>query len=469
MQFDTLIYAFFLIIVFAMYWAIPRQHYRLQNCLILAASYLFYGWWDYRFLALIAATTLVTYTLALAAARHRRLSKLYTSLSVTFSLGVLATFKYFGFFVETLQQAAEALGVALSLPTLRLVLPIGISFYTFQAISYAVEVHRRTMQPTTDPVTFACYIAFFPQLVAGPIEKPSQLIPQFAAPRTFCYAQAVIGMRQILWGLAKKVVVANTLASYVDNMLYNPLSQTASTLILGNIFFAIQIYADFSAYSDIAIGSARLLGIHLTVNFRYPYFSHNMAELWRRWHITLMNWFRDYVYIPLGGSRCSLARTCANILVVYALSGLWHGANFTFIIWGLLNGTLVAACHITKARPHGTGNPVQSRMRRATAIASTFFAAAFCFIPFRCYSIANYQMMLQCIAHNQLFCVPNGITALPLVAALFAVEWLGRYHDFALERMPASAWQRFAIYWFLLAAITYCLGFNTIQYIYFQF
>ena len=237
MQFDTLIYAFFLIIVFAMYWAIPRQHYRLQNCLILAASYLFYGWWDYRFLALIAATTLVTYTLALAAARHRRLSKLYTSLSVTFSLGVLATFKYFGFFVETLQQAAEALGVALSLPTLRLVLPIGISFYTFQAISYAVEVHRRTMQPTTDPVTFACYIAFFPQLVAGPIEKPSQLIPQFAAPRTFCYAQAVIGMRQILWGLAKKVVVANTLASYVDNMLYNPLSQTASTLILGNIFF----------------------------------------------------------------------------------------------------------------------------------------------------------------------------------------------------------------------------------------
>ncbi|MGM9803012.1 MAG: MBOAT family O-acyltransferase [Muribaculaceae bacterium] len=465
MQFDTLIYAVFLPAVFLVYWAMHKLHHRYQNMWLLAASYLFYGWWDWRFLSLIAATTVVTYGLALATQRFTSHRKAITATSVTFNLLILVTFKYLNFFIESTRQLCNSIGFDLDYVTINLVLPIGISFYTFQAISYAIDVYRGDVKPTKQLHVFAVYIAFFPQLVAGPIEKSRNLMPQFAAPRQFNYAQAVLGMRQILWGLAKKIVIADQLSGYVSNMLYNPYSQSATTLILACIFFAIQIYVDFSAYSDIAIGSAKLFGIRLSTNFRYPYFSRNMRELWQRWHISLMEWLRDYVYIPLGGSRCSKLRTCINIMLVFLLSGLWHGANFTYVLWGAMNGMLVTICYLCNCKR----NTSPATLSQLPSIVFTFLLAALCFMPFRCYNLTHYHEILQCIACGSFAAIPQGLSAFAFLLPFFVIEWIGRKHEFPLHTLPRSTAARWAIYWTLLALIAYYCSGEVIQYIYFQF
>ncbi|MBQ1583881.1 MAG: MBOAT family protein, partial [Muribaculaceae bacterium] len=341
MQFDTYTYALFLPLVFFIYWGL-RRHLKWQNLFLLVASYVFYGWWDWKMLGLIVLTSASTFGTALMMRGDRsRHDRSWAAANIVLNLGILAVFKYLNFMRDSFVHLLGLFGVNPDWPTLNILLPVGISFYTFQAISYTIDVYRGDVKPTRDAVAFGVFIAFFPQLVAGPIERATNLLPQFLRRKEFDYDTAVIGMRQILWGLAKKVIVADSVGYYVDQLLYNPYYYAAPSMIWAGILFAVQIYADFSGYSDIAIGSAKLLNIRLQPNFRYPFFSRNMKELWQRWHISLMTWFRHYVYFPLGGSRRGKWRTALNVMIVFALSGLWHGADWTFVIWGTVNGLLL--------------------------------------------------------------------------------------------------------------------------------
>ena len=314
----------------------------MQNLLLLVASYVFYGWWDWRFLGLIALSTLVDYFVGIrieeADDRQRKKRWLWVSLAV--NLGILGYFKYANFFIENWITAWDGLGVTMHASTLQVILPVGISFYTFQTLSYSIDIYRGNLKATRDPVAFAAFVSFFPQLVAGPIERATNLLPQITSPRTFTYEQGRDGMRLILWGMFKKVVVADSCAPYVDMCFDNPAAFSGSTLILGAILFSFQIYGDFSGYSDIAIGTAKLFGFELMTNFKFPYFSRDIDEFWRRWHISLSTWFRDYLYIPLGGSRVSKPKAIRNVFVIFLISGFWHGANWTFIVWGGIHALL---------------------------------------------------------------------------------------------------------------------------------
>ncbi len=336
MLFNSLEYLIFLPVCFLLYWFVFKKHLQIQNALVLVASYVFYGWWDYRFLGLIVFSTLIDYAVGLqlrkAKSNTRRKGWLLVSLLV--NLGLLGVFKYYNFFVESWVIAWEALGVTMEMSTLKLILPVGISFYTFQTLSYTVDVYREKLEPTPNLLAFASYVAFFPQLVAGPIERATRLLPQFSKKRDFDYDQAVSGMYLIVWGLFKKVVIADNCAFFVNTIFDNPSGYSSLELGLGAFLFAFQIYGDFSGYSDIAIGTARLFGFDLMTNFKFPYFAKNIGDFWRRWHISLSTWFRDYVYIPLGGSRGSRVQQIRNVTIIFFVSGFWHGANWTFIIWG---------------------------------------------------------------------------------------------------------------------------------------
>ena len=348
MSFISVAFLVFLPLVFLIYWALQR-HLRCQNIALLTASYVFYAWWDWRFLFLILITSTSSFVSGLIMPKtiHKRW---VLTACVLLNLGILGVFKYYGFFIDNLQAMLAPLGVALDVPTLHLILPVGISFYTFQSLSYAIDVYRGTLTPTRRIVDFFAYIAFFPQLVAGPIERATNLLPQISSPRTFRYDEAVEGLRRILWGFFKKMVVADNCALAVNTIWADYAGADAMTLVAGMLLFTFQIYGDFSGYSDIAIGTARLFGIRLMENFRLPYFSATMPEFWRRWHISLMTWFRDYLYIPLGGSREGTLRTIRNILIVFLLSGLWHGANWTFVVWGLYNACLLLLWRVVRLR-----------------------------------------------------------------------------------------------------------------------
>ena len=318
MQFDTYTYAMFLPLVFFIYWGL-RRHLRWQNLFLLVASYVFYGWWDWRMLGLIVLTSLSTWGTALMMRGDRSSGdKTWAVLNIVLNVGILAVFKYLNFMRDSFVHLLNLFGANPDWPTLNILLPVGISFYTFQAISYTIDVYRGDIKATRDVVAFGVFIAFFPQLVAGPIERAINLLPQFMRRKAFDYDTAVTGMRQILWGLAKKLIIADSVGYYVDQLFSNPYYYSGPSMLWGGILFAVQIYADFSGYSDIAIGSARLLNIRLQPNFRYPFFSRNMKELWQRWHISLMTWFRHYVYFPLGGSRRGRLRTVLNIMIVFA-------------------------------------------------------------------------------------------------------------------------------------------------------
>lgn len=344
MTFNSIPYLLFLPAVFSLYWLLQRRRVRWQNALLLGASYLFYGWWDWRFLGLLLLSTGADFILGLCLEHTHnepdRKRLLYLSLAI--NLGLLGFFKYFNFFTGSFTAMAAQAGWQLNPFTLRIILPVGISFYTFQSLSYTLDIYRRRIPATRDAVAFAAFVAFFPQLVAGPIERAGHLLPQFLQKRRFDYAWAASGCRLILWGLLKKVVIADNLAPVVECVFNNPGNQNTWTVILGTLCFAGQIYGDFSGYSDIAVGSARLLGFDLMQNFRTPYFAGSIREFWQRWHISLSTWFRDYVYIPLGGNKDGMARQVRNLLITFALSGLWHGANWTFVVWGLWHGTLAA-------------------------------------------------------------------------------------------------------------------------------
>ncbi|MBP0902489.1 MBOAT family O-acyltransferase [Mariniflexile gromovii] len=337
MVFNSLEFFIFLPIVFVLYWFVFKKHLKAQNILILIASYIFYGLWDWRFLSLILLSTIVDYYVALKIDsledKHKRKSWLWVS--VIFNVGLLGFFKYYNFFVDSWVDMVSLLGYEIkSTWTLRVILPVGISFYTFQTMSYSFDVYYKKLKPTNDFLSFAAFVSFFPQLVAGPIERASNLLSQILNKRTFSYDQTVSGLKLILWGLFKKVVIADALAPMVDDIFTNYATYPASTLILGVVMFSFQVYGDFSGYSDIAIGTAKLFGVELMSNFKFPNFSRNVAEYWQRWHISLSTWFRHYVYIPLGGSKVSKLKSVRNICIVFLVSGFWHGANWTFIFWG---------------------------------------------------------------------------------------------------------------------------------------
>ncbi|AIM61415.1 acyltransferase [Cellulophaga lytica] len=342
MLFNSIDFAIFLPIVFFLYWVVVNKNLQLQNFLLLVASYVFYGWWDWRFLSLIAFSTLVDYSLGVLLGKEEKESKrkVYLWTSIIVNLGFLGFFKYYNFFVESFVDAFTFFGQEIEIGTLNIILPVGISFYTFQTLSYTIDVYKRNLEPTKNFIAFGAFVSFFPQLVAGPIERASNLLPQILNKRSFNYCEAKDGLRLMLWGLFKKVVIADSLSPIVNDIFSNYSTLSSPVLIMGAIFFAFQIYGDFSGYSDIAIGTAKLFGIELMSNFKFPYFSKNIGEFWRRWHISLSTWFRDYLYIPLGGSRGSKMVGIRNVFAIFLVSGFWHGANWTFIFWGLFHALL---------------------------------------------------------------------------------------------------------------------------------
>ena len=342
MSFTSLSFWLFLPVVLALFHGPCRGKLRSQNALLLVASYVFYGWWDWRFLSLMMVSTAVDFGIGrwLESTEDLAQRKRAVALSLTVNLGLLAFFKYAGFFIDSWVDAWSALGVDMHRPSLQIILPVGISFYTFQTLSYTLDVYRRQLKASDDWLEFAAYVSFFPQLVAGPIERASRLLPQLQRLRKVTEVGAWVGLRMVAWGLFKKVVIADSAAQYANAIFGESEALQGPILVLGVVAFAIQIYGDFSGYSDMAIGLGRLFGLRLKSNFRFPYFSRNVAEFWRRWHISLNAWFRDYLYIPLGGSRGGQWRSLRNVAVVFLVSGLWHGADWKFVIWGGIHAAL---------------------------------------------------------------------------------------------------------------------------------
>lgn len=352
MLFNSITYFFFLILVFSLYWLLSGKHFRGQNLLLFVASYCFYGWWDVRFLSLIFITSSIDFFLgrAIYNQENKNNRKYLLWICLIMNLGMLGFFKYFNFFIDSFSELLIKLGFQPNISGLQIILPVGISFYTFQSLSYSIDIYRGKIKPTNDFISFMTFVSFFPQLVAGPIERASDLLPQFLKPRSFNSSHLVSGFRFILYGLFKKMVIADRLAYFVNHIYKTPENFDGLTLIAATFLFGIQIYCDFSGYSDIAIGSARLLGFDLMQNFKTPYLSRNFKEFWRRWHVSLSTWFRDYVYIPLGGNQVSKSRWMVNIMITFTLSGLWHGASFTFVIWGFLHGLFLIAEYLLAKR-----------------------------------------------------------------------------------------------------------------------
>lgn len=485
MIFNSLEFAIFLPLVFGIYWLVLGHSRKKQNALIVIASYVFYGWWDSKFLLLILASTLIDYVVGICLGKtpecRTRLRKSLLAVSLVANLGLLCTFKYFNFFVESFAEAVTLFGFKPEISTLSIILPVGISFYTFQTLSYSIDVYRRKMEPVHDLVLFSAYVSFFPQLVAGPIERASHLVPQFSRPRRFDPGQAADGLRQILWGLFKKMVIADNCAGPVNMIFSSPESYPGSVLALGAVLFAFQIYGDFSGYSDIAVGSARLFGFDLMRNFAYPYFSRDIAEFWRRWHISLSSWFKDYIYIPLGGSRCGGWKTYRNVWVIFLVSGFWHGANWTFLAWGALHALFFMPLLISSKNRRNTSEIAPGKMlpqaSDAFRILGTFSLLCVAWVFFRADSIGDatsYLWRIGTTAHLNpslffAFFSHKAFEPVLMILILITVEWVQRQRQHGLE-ISHIAWRpaRWLIYYGIIAAI-YFYGAEKQDFIYFQF
>ena len=479
MLFNSIDFAIFLPIVFTLYWVL-RNQLKLQNLLIVIASYIFYGMWDWRFLFLILFSTVVDYTMGILIERNdsKNKKKLFLWISILVNLGFLGYFKYSNFFLENFVYAFSFLGQDLKFRGLEIVLPVGISFYTFQTLSYTIDVYRKKLSPTKDFIAFSAFVSFFPQLVAGPIERATHLLPQFYRKRKFDYKLAVNGMRQILWGLFKKVVIADNCAQFANQIFNNYEDYSGSTLILGAVFFTFQIYGDFSGYSDIAIGISRLFGFDLMRNFAYPYFSRDIAEFWRRWHISLSTWFRDYLYIPLGGSRGGMWMKIRNTFIIFLVSGFWHGANWTFIIWGALNALYFLPLLLGgKNRNHLEVVAYDKSLpsfKEILQIGVTFGLTVFAWIFFRAENLGHAFGYISRIFHKTIFSVPAIVKdckqILILLIFFLIIEWLGRRKHFALEFEKGD--HRF-LKWTLYSLIVLLIGLfmqtEETPFIYFQF
>ena len=478
MLFNSIDFAIFLPIVFLLYWFVANKNLKLQNLLIVISSYVFYGWWDWRFLSLILFSTIVDFLVGLMLSKEenetKRKALLWTSILV--NLGFLGFFKYYNFFIENFTTAFSFFGNEIQPNSLNIILPVGISFYTFQTLSYTIDVYRKKLEPTKDFIAFSAFVSFFPQLVAGPIERATNLLPQFYKKRTFNYSKAVDGMRQILWGLFKKVVIADTCAESANAIFNNSDNFSGSTLVLGALYFTFQIYGDFSGYSDIAIGTSRLFGFDLKRNFAFPYFSRDIAEFWRRWHISLSTWFRDYLYIPLGGSRGGKWMNIRNIFIIFIVSGFWHGANWTFIVWGGLNALYFLPLLIfNKNRQHldivakGKNLPT---FKEFFQILITFGLTVFAWIFFRAENIGHAFRYISEIFSTSLISMPgfkNPIIIF-LVLIFIIIEWIGREQEFALEKFALN-WNKYLRWFFYYVLAMFIILFigQKQEFIYFQF
>lgn len=483
MLFNSIDFAIFLPIVFILYWFVCFKNLKLQNLLIVVASYVFYGWWDYRFLSLIFFSTILDYSLglAIASSSDSRKRKLMLILSLCANLGLLGFFKYYNFFAENFAEAFTFFGHPFKVGSLKIILPVGISFYTFQTLSYTIDVYRRKLEPTKDFISFLAFVSFFPQLVAGPIERASNLLPQFFKKRQFNYGEAVDGMRQILWGLFKKVVIADNCAEYANLIFNNSQNYSGSTLFLGAVLFAFQIYGDFSGYSDIAIGTSRLFGFNLMQNFAFPYFSRDIAEFWRRWHISLSTWFRDYLYIPLGGSRGGIMMQLRNTFIIFIVSGFWHGANWTFIAWGAVNAAFFIPLLLTKNNRKNLGtigdNKNLALIKDLALMLVTFIITCLAWIFFRAENMSHAMQIFDTIFSASLFKIPfvnskgNLLFLLILISFFVIIEWFGRKNKHALEMLGKWKYRalRWGFYIILISIMGMFMQTEETPFIYFQF
>ena len=478
MLFNSIDFAIFLPIVFILYWFIAHKNLQVQNAFLLIASYIFYGWWDWRFLSLIVFSSFVDYFVGIGLSKTDDTGKrkLLLFASIFVNLGFLGGFKYFNFFLENIVEIFSFLGHPINAQGLNIILPVGISFYTFQTLSYSIDVYRRKLEPTRDIIAFFAFVSFFPQLVAGPIERATHLLPQLYKKRIFTYDKAVDGMRQILWGLFKKIVIADNCAIYANDIFTHYINYPGSTLLMGSVFFAFQIYGDFSGYSDIAIGTSRLFGFDIMRNFAFPYFSRDIAEFWRRWHISLSTWFRDYVYIPLGGSRGSTWIKIRNTFVIFLASGFWHGANWTFIVWGILNAMYFLPLLLLNKNRKYTDSVAEGRffpsVKEIVQMGTTFFFTLIAWVFFRAESVHEAVYYIRGIFSNSLFLRAEVFPKkfLLLVALFVLIEWVQREKQHALQfdKIVLPKVVRWGIYYVIIWTIV-SFGGNQQEFIYFQF
>lgn len=483
MLFNSIDFAIFLPIVFVLYWFVVNKKLKQQNFLIAASSYLFYGWWDWRFLCLIFFSTIVDYSIGLRIPKENNKVKQKSLLwlSIFVNLGILGFFKYYGFFLDNFIAAFTFFGFRMTGNALNIILPVGISFYTFQTLSYTIDIYRNKLEPTKDFVAFCAFVSFFPQLVAGPIERASNLLPQFHRNRIFNYGKAVDGLRQMLWGLFKKIVIADNCAVLANEIFKNSDNYSGSTLLLGALFFSFQIYGDFSGYSDIAIGTSRLFGFDLMRNFAFPYFSRDVAEFWRRWHISLTTWFRDYLYIPLGGSKGGAWMKVRNTFIIFVVSGFWHGANWTFIVWGALNALYFLPLLLSNKNRKNIEIVAKGKFiptfREFCSICMTFSLILLAWIFFRAENISHATNILSRIFSKSLMEIPqfegrgSVLVLVLLVSGFFLMEWIGREKEHAMAHLGQN-WPR-PVRWAFYSIIIFLIGMfmptSETAFIYFQF
>ena len=482
MLFNSISFAFFLPSVFILYWFAAKENLRLQNIILLVSSYFFYACWDWRFMFLLIFSTLLDYFTGLkifeSSNQKKKIFWLWISIGV--NLGFLGVFKYYNFFAASFSDGLSLLGCKTNFGTLQVILPVGISFYTFHGLSYVIDLYKNKIKPEKDFINYSVFVCFFPLLVAGPIERATHLLPQVIKKRTFDYNKAVDGLKQILWGLFKKIVIADNCAECVNTIFNNSSNYSGSTLVLGALFFTFQIYCDFSGYSDIAIGTARLFGIDLLRNFAFPYFSRDIAEFWRRWHISLSSWFKDYLYIPLGGSKGSIWLKIRNTFIIFLVSGFWHGANWTFIIWGLLNALYIMPSILFNTNRNNLDIVAKGKylptVKEFLSICLTFSLTVFAWIFFRANSISHAFSIISEICSSSLFTIPHflgmgkSLSTVYMIVILLVVEWLGREKQYAIA-LVGKKWKepiRWAMYYAIMLAIFYSLG-KEQQFIYFQF
>jgi len=484
MLFNSLHFAIFLPVVFIFYWFFTNKNLKLQNALLLISSYFFYACWDWRFMFLLLFSTLLDYItgLKMQDSKTQNQKRFWFWLSIIINLGFLGVFKYYNFFAASFAQSVSHLGWEISPLMLNVVLPVGISFYTFHGLSYVIDIYKNRIKAERNFVDYAVFVSFFPLLVAGPIERATHLLPQIKKQRTFDYSKAADGLRQILWGLFKKIVIADNCAVFANQIFNNSEDMSGSTLVLGALFFTFQIYGDFSGYSDIALGTARLFGVELLRNFAFPYFSRDIAEFWRRWHISLSSWFKDYLYIPLGGSSGGNWMRIRNTFIIFVVSGFWHGANWTFIVWGFFNALFILPSIIMKTNRNHIGIVAKGRllpsMKELVQMILTFSLTVFAWIFFRAVNIDHAIKYIGGIFKPSLFTVPkfdlmeNVTSTIILIVIFILIEWQGRENQYAIEGIGKvnSKSIRWISYIIILLAIYFYGNFGeNVEFIYFQF